>query len=61
VNLDAVVEDLERRLITQALQRTGGLKKEAARLLGISFRSLRYRLAEASPRGRETPDDGADE
>ena len=45
VDLDNLVTDLERRLITQALSRTGGLKKEAARLLGISFRSLRYRLS----------------
>lgn len=45
VHLEGMVDDLERRLILQALQRTGGLKKEAAKLLGISFRSLRYRLA----------------
>ena len=45
IDLDNAVEDLERRLITQALEHTGGLKKEAARLLGISFRSLRYRVS----------------
>jgi two-component system response regulator PilR (NtrC family) len=44
VDLDEVVHDVERRLITQALKRTGGRKKEAARLLGITFRSFRYRL-----------------
>ena len=44
VNLDAVIVDLETRLISQALERTGGRKKDAARLLGITFRSLRYRL-----------------
>jgi two-component system response regulator PilR (NtrC family) len=44
VDLEGVVGELERKLIMQALQRTGGLKKEAAKLLGISFRSLRYRL-----------------
>jgi two-component system response regulator PilR (NtrC family) len=57
VNLDAVVEDLERRLITQALQRTGGLKKEAARLLGITFRSLRYRLAKLQLEGADAGDE----
>ena len=36
--------DLERRLITAALRRTRGVRKQAAALLGISFRSLRYRL-----------------
>jgi two-component system response regulator PilR (NtrC family) len=61
VDLDAVVEELERRLITQALQRTGGLKKEAARLLGISFRSFRYRLQKLHLAADEGPDDGADE
>ncbi len=44
VDLEGVVDNVERKLIAQALDRTGGRKKEAARLLGISFRSLRYRL-----------------
>ena len=44
IDLEGVVDDVERRLIGKALDRTGGRKKEAARLLGISFRSLRYRL-----------------
>jgi two-component system response regulator PilR (NtrC family) len=43
--LDEVLASTERRLIRQALQASGGVKKEAARLLGVSFRSLRYRLA----------------
>ena len=44
VDLDGAIETLERRLISAALAHTGGQKKAAARLLGISFRSLRYRL-----------------
>jgi len=44
IDLEGVVDGVERRLIEQALDRTGGRKKEAARLLGISFRSLRYRV-----------------
>jgi len=44
VDLDQAVADLERQLIGAALRRTGGVRKEAAKLLGISFRSLRYRL-----------------
>ena len=44
LNLDGVVGSMERELIQQALERTDGNKTEAARLLGISFRSLRYRL-----------------
>ncbi|MGB0647619.1 MAG: sigma-54-dependent transcriptional regulator [Bradymonadia bacterium] len=44
LNLDGVVGSVERQLIQQALDRTHGNKTEAAKLLGISFRSLRYRL-----------------
>jgi len=44
-NLDDVVTEVERRLITASLERTGGVRTAAAKLLGISFRSMRYRLA----------------
>ncbi|MEZ4459691.1 MAG: sigma-54 dependent transcriptional regulator [bacterium] len=44
VQLDDVLAGLEHRLLSQALERTGGNKTDAAKLLGISFRSLRYRL-----------------
>ena len=44
INLEEIVENLERDLIVQALKKTGGIKKKAAKLLGISFRSMRYRL-----------------
>ena len=36
--------DIERTLLVKALDRTGGVKKKAAELLGINFRSMRYRL-----------------
>jgi two-component system response regulator PilR (NtrC family) len=44
MDLEGVVEKLERSLIEKALERTEGVKKDAAELLGISFRSFRYRL-----------------
>jgi transcriptional regulator with PAS, ATPase and Fis domain len=44
VDLDKLMEDYERSLILEALVPAGGVKKRAAKLLGISFRSLRYRL-----------------
>ncbi|MCG8545960.1 MAG: sigma-54 dependent transcriptional regulator, partial [Alphaproteobacteria bacterium] len=44
VQLDALVADYERGLLREALHRAGGVKKKAAQLLGISFRSFRYRL-----------------
>ncbi len=42
--LDQVVSEVERRLIVQALERTGGVRTNAAKLLGVSLRSLRYRM-----------------
>jgi len=43
-DLDAVLADTERHYIRQALHRTQGVRKKAAELLGITFRSMRYRL-----------------
>ncbi len=43
-DLDAVLHEVERRLLVTALDRSGGVRTAAARLLGVSFRSLRYRL-----------------
>lgn len=44
LDLEAMVAQLERELITKALERTDGSKTKAAELLGITFRSLRYRI-----------------
>ena len=43
-NLDQILAAVESGYLREALKRSGGVKKEAARLLGISFRSFRYRL-----------------
>lgn len=43
-NLEKQVEEFEKRHILSALEKTGGVKKKAAELLGISFRSFRYRI-----------------
>jgi len=43
-DLEKGVEDYERAHIVKALEKTSGMKKKAAGLLGISFRSLRYRI-----------------
>jgi two-component system response regulator PilR (NtrC family) len=43
-NLDEVLGEVERRILLQALERTGGVRTNAARLLGVTLRSLRYRL-----------------
>jgi two-component system response regulator PilR (NtrC family) len=45
VDMEAKLADIERKLLMNALKRSGGVRKDAAALLGISFRSIRYKLA----------------
>jgi two-component system response regulator PilR (NtrC family) len=59
-NLDEVVNEVERRLLLQALDRSGGVRTAAARLLGISFRSLRYRLEKHSLDIADLGDEGSE-
>ncbi len=42
-NLDQVVAEVEERLLRQALEKAGWSQTRAAQLLGINFRSFRYR------------------
>ena len=44
VALDSILEEIERAYMLKALEVANGNKNKAAELLGISFRSLRYRL-----------------
>jgi two-component system response regulator PilR (NtrC family) len=44
VALDAILEEIEAAYLKKALECSSGSKNRAAELLGISFRSLRYRL-----------------
>ncbi len=57
LNLDEVLNEAERRLLVAALERTGGVRKRAAEVLGITFRSLRYRLQKQGL-GDDADDDG---
>jgi two-component system response regulator PilR (NtrC family) len=43
-NLEDYLEDIERKLITQALEETRWNRTAAAQRLGLTFRSMRYRL-----------------
>jgi two-component system response regulator PilR (NtrC family) len=45
MNLEAHLDGIEKHYLLQALDRSGGVKKRAAELLGLTFRSFRYRLA----------------
>ncbi|MFH1809329.1 MAG: sigma-54 dependent transcriptional regulator [Pseudomonadota bacterium] len=54
-NLDQVLESYERAIIEKALVRSQGVRKHAAVLLGVTFRSLRYRLAKLGITVDDTP------
>jgi two-component system, NtrC family, response regulator PilR len=43
-SLPNYLEDIEKREILKALEKTNNNKTAAAKLLGVSFRTLRYRL-----------------
>jgi two-component system response regulator PilR (NtrC family) len=53
MNLEATLDALERSLIQQALEKSSGVKTRAAELLGLTFRSLRYRLKKLGMQGGE--------
>jgi two-component system response regulator AtoC len=44
VSLDDALEEAERRMILDALQKAGGVQARAAKILGVSERSLWYRV-----------------
>ncbi|GDY13231.1 acetoacetate metabolism regulatory protein AtoC [Planctomycetota bacterium] len=50
INLDAEVANLERDLISAALKKTGDNYTEAANLLGISLRQIRYKVRQLGVR-----------
>ena len=43
-DLEPYLEDVEKRIILMALQKADGVQVEAARLLGITYRSFRHRV-----------------
>jgi two-component system, NtrC family, response regulator PilR len=55
IDLDGVLRDYERAIVVRALEQCGGVRKKAARLLGITFRSLRYRLVKLGLDGDGDP------
>jgi two-component system response regulator PilR (NtrC family) len=56
LDLDDYLGGIEKEILLKALDRTGGVRKKAAELLGITFRSIRYRLAKFGI----DPDEGAE-
>ncbi len=43
VELDKIMDQIEKEMLLKAMHTSKGIKKHAAKLLGISFRSMRYR------------------
>lgn len=44
VDLDKIIGQIEKELIIKAIHQANGIKKRAAKLLNITFRSMRYRI-----------------
>ncbi|MGE0762248.1 MAG: sigma-54-dependent transcriptional regulator [Bdellovibrionales bacterium] len=44
LDLDKVMGQIEKELLVKAIHAAGGVKKKAAKLLNITFRSMRYRV-----------------
>jgi two-component system response regulator PilR (NtrC family) len=43
-----MLAELEKKYLLNALRRTGGKKTDAAKLLGLTFRSFRHKLSKYS-------------
>jgi transcriptional regulator with PAS, ATPase and Fis domain len=56
-SLDEALETWERRMILDALQRTHGVQARAAKILGVSERSLWYRIKKLGIQVRTAEDD----
>ncbi len=45
ISIDQYLEQMDRKILLSALEKTGGHKSHAANLVGLSFRQFRYRLS----------------
>ena len=57
LDLETTLDDLERRYLQRALDRTGGVQTKAAELLRMTFRQFRYKLQKHSLAKRGSPGD----
>jgi DNA-binding NtrC family response regulator len=53
--IGATVEEIERELVLQTLARCGGNRTHAARVLGLSVRTLRNKIRHYSALGVDVP------
>jgi two-component system response regulator PilR (NtrC family) len=49
--LDDVMDEIERRYLLEALERTDGNLTQAAKILGMTYRSIRYKVKKLGVRG----------
>jgi DNA-binding NtrC family response regulator len=63
LDLPKLTEDLERQTIEEALRQSGGVLTEAASILNITRRMLRYKMSKLgiSARGQSNVDDPVEE
>jgi len=52
VDLEKTLSGIEKKMIVGALARTGGIMNKAAKLLNLSFRSMRYRIQKYKIKGK---------
>ena len=53
--IGATVGEIERELVLQTLARCGGNRTHAARVLGVSVRTLRNKIRQYSAQGADVP------
>ncbi|MEM7164497.1 MAG: sigma-54 dependent transcriptional regulator [Planctomycetota bacterium] len=56
--LDEVMEQIERRFLCSALEQTSGNLTQAAKMLGVSYRSIRYKVKKLGVRANQVTTDG---
>ncbi len=61
LDLEGLINGIERDLLVKALERSGGVKKEAARLLKLNARSFRYRVDKYGIKTGDESNEGSDE
>jgi two-component system response regulator PilR (NtrC family) len=59
-SMEAYLESIERRIIDRAMAQANGVKTEAAKLVGLTFRQFRYRVAKLRGEAVREGDDEAE-
>ncbi len=57
IDLEKTLDQIEKKMITNALMRSDGIINKAAETLNLSFRSMRYRIEKHKLRGKSKNDD----